>query len=162
MRSALRAAVARVLRALRGVLRALRGVLPRVLLPRVLRAAVGALRRAVVAGVQLAGAAVVGDALALPFADGAFDRLLTGHFSGHLPPDERERFLAEARRGAGELLVCEPARRPGVPAAGTDDRVLEDGSRHAVYKRWLTPAELEDELGAEVLLAGTWFVVARA
>src|SRR3954447_1093861 len=34
------------------------------------------------------GVALVGDGLALPFADDAFDRILTGHFYGHLPPDE--------------------------------------------------------------------------
>lgn len=32
------------------------------------------------------GAAIVGNALELPFADGAFDRVLTGHYYGHLPP----------------------------------------------------------------------------
>jgi len=44
------------------------------------------------------GLALVGDALDLPFADGAFDRILTSHFYGHLPPDERATFLAQARR----------------------------------------------------------------
>jgi hypothetical protein len=37
--------------------------------------------------------------------------------------------------------------------------VLSDGSRHAVFKRWFTPAELVAELGgAEVVHAGAWFV----
>src|SRR4051812_19714743 len=44
------------------------------------------------------GVAMIGDAFALPFADRAFDRLVAGHFYGHLLSDERERFLAEARR----------------------------------------------------------------
>jgi SAM-dependent methyltransferase len=52
------------------------------------------------------GVAIVGDALGLPFADQTFDRVLTGHFYGHLPPDERHRFLAEARRVARELGVA--------------------------------------------------------
>jgi ubiquinone/menaquinone biosynthesis C-methylase UbiE len=47
--------------------------------------------------------ALVGDALSLPFADDAFDRVLTGHFYGHLPDGERTVFLAEAARVAGEL-----------------------------------------------------------
>ena len=108
------------------------------------------------------GVALVGDALALPFADGAFDRLLTGHFHGHLPPDERERFLAEARRVAGELVVIDTARREGVPAERREERILDDGSRHEVFKRFLDPGELAAEIGGEVLLAGRWFVAARA
>src|SRR4029077_10767331 len=39
------------------------------------------------------GLAIVGDSLALPFADGAFERVFTGHFYGHLVPDERDAFL---------------------------------------------------------------------
>jgi len=46
------------------------------------------------------GVALTGDALDLPFADGAFERLFTGHFYGHLPPPEREAFLCEARAGS--------------------------------------------------------------
>jgi SAM-dependent methyltransferase len=44
------------------------------------------------------GLALIGDALALPFADKTFDGILTGHFYGHLPAPERSRFLAESRR----------------------------------------------------------------
>ncbi len=39
------------------------------------------------------GVAMIGDALDLPFADHAFDRVVTGHFYGHLPPSERAAFL---------------------------------------------------------------------
>src|SRR6476469_2192491 len=48
---------------------------------------------------------VLGDALDLPFADGAFERLFTSYFYCHLEPDERAPFLAEARRVASELVV---------------------------------------------------------
>jgi hypothetical protein len=48
--------------------------------------------------------------------------------------------------------------RPGVPATGWQERRLGDGSRHRVFKRYLTPADLERELGAEVLHGGAWFV----
>src|SRR6185503_13899800 len=50
---------------------------------------------------------------ALPpaFADGSFDRVLTGHFYGHLLPDERTAFLAEARRVAGDLVIVDSAER---------------------------------------------------
>jgi ubiquinone/menaquinone biosynthesis C-methylase UbiE len=108
------------------------------------------------------GVVLAGDALALPFADGAFDRVLTGHFYGHLPPDERATFLAEARRVAPELVVIDTARRPDRPAEGWEERVLDDGSRHRVFKRYLDAAELARELGGEVLLDGRWFVAARA
>jgi SAM-dependent methyltransferase len=80
-----------------------------------------------------------GDALALPFADGAFERIAAGHFYGHLEPAERARFLAEAARVGAELLVVDSARRPDVPAERWDPRVLSDGSEHAVFKRWFTP-----------------------
>lgn len=108
------------------------------------------------------GVAMTGDALHLPFAEGAFNRVITGHFYGHLPEDERETFLAEARRVAPELIVIDSALRPGLPPARTEERVLNDGSRHQVYKRFLTSEQLAAEIGGEVLLSGTWFVVARS
>ena len=105
------------------------------------------------------GLALVGDALDLPFSDGAFDRVLTGHFYGHLTGEERTRFLAEAQRVAPELVVVDSALRPGVPAEAWEERRLNDGTLHRVYKRHLTPEDLRDELGAEVVQSGTWFVV---
>jgi ubiquinone/menaquinone biosynthesis C-methylase UbiE len=108
-----------------------------------------------------AGVAIVGDALDLPFADGAFDRVLTGHFYGHLSLDERRVFLAEARRVAGELVVIDTALRPGVEAEQWQERVLNDGSRHRVYKRYLTSAQLAEELRGEVLFEGRSFVAAH-
>jgi SAM-dependent methyltransferase len=104
--------------------------------------------------------AMVGDALSLPFADGAFDRVLTGHFYGHLPPDERARFLTEAGRVAGELVVIDSAVRDGVEAEQWQERILNDGSRHEVFKRYLTGQQLADEIGGRVLLDGAWFVAA--
>lgn len=106
------------------------------------------------------GIALTGDALALPFADGAFDRVMTGHFYGHLPPEERVRFLAEARRVAGELVVIDSARRADRPAEHWDDRTLNDGSRHRVFKRYFTGAQLAAEIGGRELFDGRWFVAA--
>ncbi len=107
------------------------------------------------------GLAIVGDALHLPVADHAFDRVFTGHFYGHLPPAERQEFLAEARRVAGELIVIDSARRPGISAEQWQERVLNDGSRHQVYKRYFAADQLAAELGGEPLFDGTWFVAAR-
>lgn len=73
------------------------------------------------------GVAIVADALSLPFADKAFDRILTGR----VEPEQRQ------------------------------ERVLNDGSRHRVYKRYLSGRQLADELGGRVLLDGTWFVAAQ-
>ncbi len=102
---------------------------------------------------------VEGDALDPPFADGAFERVATGHFYGHLEEPERARFLAAARRLAPELLVVDSARRDDVPAERMDPRVLDDGSRHAVFKRWFEPEQLAAELGGGTIVhAGRWFV----
>jgi demethylmenaquinone methyltransferase/2-methoxy-6-polyprenyl-1,4-benzoquinol methylase len=108
------------------------------------------------------GVALVADALRLPFADGAFDRLFTGHFYGHLVLDERAAFLAEARRVARELIVVDSALRDGVEPEQWQERTLNDGSRHRVFKRFLTADGLAEEIGGEPLLGGTWFVAARA
>ena len=117
-----------------------------------------------VAAAQMPHARVLrADAVPLPFADGAFDRVVTGHFYGHLLPGERAAFVAEARRVAGELIVVDSAQRAGVPEEEWQERVLDDGTSHRVFKRFLTGARLRDELGAgEVLHEGTWFVVFRA
>jgi ubiquinone/menaquinone biosynthesis C-methylase UbiE len=99
----------------------------------------------------------------LPFPDGAFERLFTGHFYGHLLEPEREAFLAEARRVAQELVVVDSARRPQEPREGWVERELSDGSRHQVFKRRFDGEGLAAELGAgEILLEGAWFIAVRA
>ncbi len=40
-------------------------------------------------------------------------------------------------------------------------RVLNDGSRHRVYKRYLTGTQLAAEINGRVLFDGSWFVAAR-
>jgi ubiquinone/menaquinone biosynthesis C-methylase UbiE len=106
---------------------------------------------------------VQGDALDLPFDELSFDRVFTGHFYGHLEPDERVRFLREARRVAPELVVVDSITRVDRQAEEMQERVLNDGSRWTVYKRYFEPEQLAEELGGgEVLLANRWFVVVRA
>jgi ubiquinone/menaquinone biosynthesis C-methylase UbiE len=96
----------------------------------------------------------------LPFADRSFGRVFTSHFYGHLRGETRARFVAEARRVGGELVI--------VDSGGRDDaqhqrRTLNDGSSHQVYKRWFRSPTLADELGGgEVLMEGDWFAVVRA
>jgi SAM-dependent methyltransferase len=106
--------------------------------------------------------AVHGEAVPLPFPDAGFDRVFTSHFYGHLLPDERSVFLAEARRVARELVIVDSALRPDVEAEEWQERKLNDGSRHRVYKRFFSGADLTAELGGgEVLHEGRWFVAAR-
>jgi ubiquinone/menaquinone biosynthesis C-methylase UbiE len=98
---------------------------------------------------------VEGDALTLPFGDGAFERVFTGHFYGHLEPEERTSFLAEARRVAPRLVVVDSA------GSGEErqERVLNDGTRWELYKRWFGPEDLLAELGdGSILHTGRYFV----
>jgi len=106
---------------------------------------------------------VQGDALSLPFPDGAFERVFTGHFYGHLREHDRARFLAEARRIAAELVVVDSSVAHSAVAEDVQERVLNDDSRWEVYKRWFTGSGLAAELGGgDVLLDGGWFVAVRA
>ena len=117
-----------------------------------------------IAQARVPGAVFVrGDALELPFPDAAFERVFTGHFFGHLEEEERRRFLAQARRVASELVVVDSALREEVEPVEVQDRVLKDGSRWKVYKRYFTADGLARELGGgHVVYAGRWFVAARA
>lgn len=108
------------------------------------------------------GRFIRGDALALPFRDATFDVVLTAHFYGHLGPADRKHFLAQARRVASRIIVVDSALRPGVAPEETQERVLNDGSRHAVYKRYFTADALAGELDGVPLFRGTWFVAAAA
>jgi len=106
--------------------------------------------------------AVLGDALRMPFANRSFERVLTGHFYGHLGHDEREAFLSEAARVADELVVVDAALRPELVPELWEERLLKDGSRHRIYKRYFTPEQLAGEINGRTLMAGDWFVAASA
>jgi SAM-dependent methyltransferase len=116
------------------------------------------------ASARLPGVDVIhGEAVPLPFADGAFDCIFTSHFYGLLLHGERERFVAEARRVGRSLLVVDSALREGGVPESWEERILADGSRHRVHKRWFTSKGLAEELGGgEVLHDGDWFVVVDA
>jgi demethylmenaquinone methyltransferase/2-methoxy-6-polyprenyl-1,4-benzoquinol methylase len=102
---------------------------------------------------------VRGDALQLPFRSKHFDCLMMGHFYGHLDQPARLRFLSEARRVSKSMLLVDAAQRGDVPAEEHQERVLNDGSRHVVYKRYFTPEDLSSESGTgRTLHAGQWFV----
>jgi SAM-dependent methyltransferase len=117
-----------------------------------------------VAAEQLPGVELVhGDALAPPFPDDSFGRVFTSHFYGHLGPVERERFVTTARRLATEVVVVDSALGPGVEPEEIQERILNDGSRWTVLKRYFTGAGLAEELGGgRVLHEGRWFVAVSA
>jgi ubiquinone/menaquinone biosynthesis C-methylase UbiE len=106
---------------------------------------------------------VQGDGLALPFPNDTFSRVFTSHFYGHLREDERKTFLTEARRVAPEIVVVDASRGHSEVDDDMQQRVLNDGTRWEVYKRWFTGEGLRAELGGgEIVLEGHWFVVVRA
>lgn len=106
---------------------------------------------------------VQADALVLPFHDESFDRVVSGHFYGHLDATQRATFLREARRVAPELVLVDASRAHSPVDDEWSERRLLDGSRWEVYKRYFAPDALLDELGGgDVLHAGRWFVVVRS
>jgi len=106
---------------------------------------------------------VQGDALELPFEDDAFERVFTSHFYGHLEEADRVRFLAEARRVGRELVIADAALHGGAERSEWQERVLKDGSRWTVFKRFFEPATLLAELGGgEVIHQGRWFLAVRS
>ena len=117
----------------------------------------------VAAGRLPGGTLIEGDGLALPFPDDSFDRVLSGHFYGHLDATQRASFLHEARRVAPELVLVDASSQHSPVDEEWSERRLRDGSRWVVYKRYFTPDGLLDELGGgDVLHAGPWFVVVRS
>ncbi len=103
---------------------------------------------------------VQADAIPLPFADGSFERIFTGHFYGHLDGPARAAFLAEARRVAPELIVVDSATRPDHEREEQQQRILNDGTVFEVYKRYFDGSGLADELGGGMVVhASDWFVM---
>ena len=123
-------------------------------------------RMLAIASSRIAGATFVrGDALALPFPDDSFDRVVSGHFYGHLDDEQRIAFLREARRVAPELVLVDASRSHSPVEEEWSERRLNDGTAWEVYKRWFEPEALLAEVGTtggDVLHAGHWFVVVRS
>jgi ubiquinone/menaquinone biosynthesis C-methylase UbiE len=105
---------------------------------------------------------VRGDAIALPFPDGAFERLFTSYFYCHLEEEARARFLLEARRVAAELVVVASVLGDEDAPSRFEKRVLRDGSTWTVFKRCFTGPDLADELAGELVFRNRYFLVVRA
>jgi ubiquinone/menaquinone biosynthesis C-methylase UbiE len=103
------------------------------------------------------------DGLDLPFPDGSFERLFTSFFYGHLEDDDRQAFLRQARRVAGELVIVDSALNDDHEPVEWQERVLKDGSTWQVYKRFFTAEGLAEELGGgRPLYESRWFVAVRS
>ena len=106
---------------------------------------------------------VRGNAPELPFPDNSFERLFTSFFYGHLEDEDRNLFLNEAGRVAGELVVVDSALNDDHEAVEWQERVLKNGSTWQVYKRFFTAEGLAEELGGgESLYESRWFVAVRS
>jgi len=99
----------------------------------------------------------------MPFADRSFERVFASFFYGLLPLEDRGRFLKEARRVGGEVILLEPTRErvPSGRAEGWEERRLSDGSRYEIYRRYFTAETFAEELGGRILFAGRWMVMAK-
>ncbi|MDP9485378.1 MAG: class I SAM-dependent methyltransferase [Actinomycetota bacterium] len=106
------------------------------------------------------GTFVRGDALDLPFPDGAFDRTFVGNLLGVLLPPERAALVEEARRVAAEIVAFETSAALAEKAEQWQERTLSDGSRYEIYRRYFVAGDLVEELGGgRVLFDGDHFVV---
>ena len=106
---------------------------------------------------------VRGDAFRMPFGEDSFERIISSFFYGLLPLEDRERFLEEARRVGEELLLVEPTPEwaPSGRAEGWEERLLSDGLRYEIYRRYFTAETFAEELDGRILFAGRWMVMAR-
>jgi hypothetical protein len=59
----------------------------------------------------------------------------------------------------GDAAEVDSAKHEGVKAEEWQERVLKDGSRHPVYKRFFSAGDLAKELGGGKVLHDGWFVV---
>jgi ubiquinone/menaquinone biosynthesis C-methylase UbiE len=105
---------------------------------------------------------VQGDGLELPFENASFERVFSSYFYCHLEEDERLRFLDEACRVALELVLVASVLWGGVEPERWEERVLSDGTRWQVYKRYFEPESLAAEIGGDVYFQNQRFVVVRA
>ncbi|MFC8920470.1 class I SAM-dependent methyltransferase [Streptomyces sp. NPDC047821] len=96
----------------------------------------------------------------LPFADGAFDRIVTANFYGLLRPEERAVFLTEARRTTRELIVIDLRSDGDRHEEKTELRSVAD-TTYPIYRRRFTPRSLGSELDGELMYEGLYFLAVR-
>jgi SAM-dependent methyltransferase len=91
------------------------------------------------------GAAVVGDALALPFADESFDRVIAAEVLEHIPADTGAMAeLARVLRPGGTLAVTVPRWYPELICwALSDDYHQVPGGHVRIYRRGVLATRLD-------------------
>lgn len=98
-----------------------------------------------------AGAAAVGDALHLPFNDGAFDRVIAAEVLEHIPADRQAiGELARVLRPGGTIAVTVPRWLPElITWAISDEYHSNPGGHIRIYRRSVLAGRLE-AVGLEV------------
>ncbi|MCU4186928.1 class I SAM-dependent methyltransferase [Acidiferrimicrobium sp. IK] len=91
------------------------------------------------------GAATVGNALSLPFADGTFDRIIAAEVLEHIPDDRGAiAELARVLRPGGTIAVTVPRWLPElVTWAISDDYHMVPGGHVRIYRRSVLTRRLE-------------------
>lgn len=97
------------------------------------------------------GAGVRGDALALPFPDGVFDRVIAAEVLEHIPDDEAALAeLARVLRPGGTIAVSVPRWLPELLAWALSDRYhMVPGGHVRIYRRSALEARM-DAAGLDV------------
>jgi len=107
-------------------------------------------------------ARVRADAYRLPLAARSFDCGFFGFWLSHVPYARLPEFLAELRRvirPGSEVMVFDSAPTEAGQTPGAEfmhERILNDGTRHAVLKILHTPATLADALAPLGFASDTW------
>jgi ubiquinone/menaquinone biosynthesis C-methylase UbiE len=102
------------------------------------------------------------DAYHLPLAPAAFECCFFGFWLSHVPYARLPELLGELRRvvrPGGQVMVVDSAPSEPGQAAGVEylhERILNDGSRHAVLKILHTPETIGAALAPLGMLAETW------
>src|SRR5207248_11494155 len=88
-------------------------------------------------GASKAGAAVVGNALALPFPDAVFDRVIAAEVLEHIPPDRAAMSeLVRVLRPGGTIAVTVPRWYPELLNwALSDEYHTVEGGHVRIYRR---------------------------
>jgi SAM-dependent methyltransferase len=91
------------------------------------------------------GGVVNGDALALPFPDEEFDRIIAAEVLEHIPDDERAvRELVRVLRAGGRMAVTVPTRWPERVCWALDHRYHDTPGGHVrIYRQHELEAKLE-------------------
>jgi len=91
------------------------------------------------------GGVVNGDALVLPFPDGAFDRIIAAEVLEHIPDDEGAlRELVRVLRGGGRIAVTVPTRWPERVCWALDHRYHDTPGGHVrIYRQPELEAKLQ-------------------